>query len=78
VTLLRNPPAVIVYWEQTEAEVRAAEFYFRNGKRSGVRDLIAAIETLKPQYRTLDTFQSRTGDKFVVMAFAPKWPATRK
>jgi hypothetical protein len=76
--LLRNPPAVIVYWEQTEAEVRAAEFYFRNGKRSGVRDLIGAIEILKPRYRTLDTFKSRTGDKFVVMAIAAQPSATRK
>jgi hypothetical protein len=67
INLLRYPPRVIVYWDQTAAELSAEEHYFRNGKPSGVRDLVRAINELKPQYRIVDTFHSITGDRFVVM-----------
>ena len=63
----RTPPAVIVYLDQRESSVRDAEILFRHGHRSGVRDIIAAIKSLRPEYRTLDTFESRTGDEFVVL-----------
>jgi hypothetical protein len=70
--ILRDPPAVIVYWEQTEEEVRAGEVLYRHGRRSGVRDMMAAIDALKPQYRTLDTFETSTGDRFKVMTRTSK------
>jgi len=70
--ILRDPPAVIVYWEQTEEEVRAGEVTYRHGGRSGVRDMVAAIDALKPQYRILDTFETSTGDRFIVMARSSK------
>jgi hypothetical protein len=67
-SILRKPPAVIIYLEQPEDKLRSGEMTFRHGRRSGVRDMIAAIDALKPQYRTLDTFKTHTGDEFVVMA----------
>jgi len=46
-----TPPAVIVYFHHTEAEILSAERTFRGGRRSGQRDLTAAIEALEPGYR---------------------------
>lgn len=69
-SILRNPPPVIVYLEQPEAKLRLAEGLFRDGHRSGVRDIIAAINSLRPEYHTLDRFETRTGDEFVVLARA--------
>ena len=65
--ILKNPPAVIVYWDQTEQELQDGERNFRHGNRSGMRDMVAAINALRPQYRAVDTFQTLTGDKFIVM-----------
>lgn len=66
--ILRDPPAVIVYLEQPEASLRDAEILFREGHRSGVRDIISAINTLQPKYETVDSFESLTGGRFVVLA----------
>jgi len=52
--LLANPPAVIVYFEQTEEELRMGEANFRGGRRSGQRSIVSAIEKLRPQYRVVD------------------------
>lgn len=48
--LLKNPPSVIIYLPETEAQLRAQEAVWRNGHPMGQRDIIAAIETLIPTY----------------------------
>jgi hypothetical protein len=60
--LLNHPPEVILFARPTEANLRAQEFVWRDGKPSGQRDLIAALDTLLPDYRLLDTFVLRQGD----------------
>lgn len=67
-SILRNPPKVIVYLEESEEEVHSGELDFRHGRPGGVRTLMAAIHSLRPQYRVLDTFRTRGGSEFVVMA----------
>jgi hypothetical protein len=44
--LRANPPAVIVDFRHTEAEIEDAEQIFRSGGRSGQRDIMAAIDDL--------------------------------
>jgi hypothetical protein len=51
--LKQNPPAVIVYYRVSEEDLKADELTWRNGRRSGQRDLIAAVESLVAGY-TLD------------------------
>lgn len=68
--ILQNPPAVIVYWDQTEQELQLGEQDFRHGNRSGMRDMVAAINALQPKFRVVDTFKTLTGDKFIVMVRA--------
>lgn len=70
-TILRTPPAVIVYWDMTESELREGDKNFRHGNRSGVHDFVDVLSELQPKYRTIDTFQTNTGDKFIVMAHVP-------
>ncbi len=66
--LIKQPPAVIVYWQQTEQEMRAAEFNFRHSRTSGVRDIAGAIGSLRPRYDQVDSITTPTGDTFVVLA----------
>jgi hypothetical protein len=55
-TLRSHPPAVIVYLKNSEEDLRTGEMNFRGGRRSGQRDLVAAINTLSPNYKLLDSF----------------------
>jgi hypothetical protein len=55
-TLLQNPPAVIVDFEFTEAQIADNEMLFRGGNRSGQRDLIDAIHHLTKDYELLETY----------------------
>ena len=48
--LLQNPPAVIVYMEPDQAELRESERLFRGGQPSVERDLAAAIQSLTRDY----------------------------
>jgi hypothetical protein len=57
-TLLRKKPAVIIYYRQPEDYLRLEEKRWRGGNRSGQRDIIAAIESLIPEYRLAATFPS--------------------
>lgn len=54
--LLRARPAVLIYGPQPEAYWRQQEAYWRDGNRSGQRDLIAAVESLAREYRSVRTF----------------------
>ena len=55
--LLRVRPAVLIYGPTSEQFLRANEAYWRNGKPSGQRDIIAAVETLAQEYRFVQVFQ---------------------
>jgi len=65
--VLRNPPAVIVFWDITPSELLEGEKNWRHGKRSGVHDFAEALNQLKESYKIIDVFQTGTGDRFVVM-----------
>ncbi len=49
--LLQARPAVLIYGRMPEAFLREEEDHWRNGQRSGQRDLIAAVETLAREYK---------------------------
>jgi hypothetical protein len=55
--LLRARPAVLIYGRLPEPFLREEEEHWRNGQRSGQRDLIAAVETLAQEYTLARTFQ---------------------
>ena len=55
--LLRVRPAVLIYGPTSEEFLRANEAYWRNGKRSGQRDIIAAVETLAQEYKFIRVFR---------------------
>jgi len=59
--ILAKRPAVIVYIRQTEAQLLGSEKNFRGGRRSGLRDMLAAIDKLESEYRIADTFTTPTG-----------------
>jgi hypothetical protein len=55
--LLRVRPAVLIYAPLPETFLLAEEAYWRNGRRSGQRDLIAAVEVLAQEYRFVRMFK---------------------
>lgn len=55
-TILEQPPAVIVDFEFTEEQILDNEHLFRDGNRSGQRDMIAAIKTLTADYDLLESY----------------------
>lgn len=54
--LLAARPAVIIYYPTPEWSLRADERLWRNGKRSGQRDIIAAVEQLARSYQLVASF----------------------
>jgi hypothetical protein len=66
--LLAAPPAVIIYYRQEEAVVLGNESMWRNGQRSGQRDIVAAIETLVSHYRLAGAFDVPP-NRFQVMVY---------
>ncbi|HTW48342.1 MAG TPA: hypothetical protein VMD92_10345 [Acidobacteriaceae bacterium] len=60
--LLQNPPAVILYARPDEAALHLQDVLWRGGKRSGQRDLVAALDRLVGHDIPADTFVLRTGD----------------
>ncbi len=65
--LVRHPPRVIVQWQESEQWVRAGEISFRHGRRSGVRDLLSAVDSLKSEYSQIDSINMAGGEKLVVL-----------
>jgi hypothetical protein len=49
--LLANPPKVLIYVPQTEAQMREDEAMWRGGHRMGQRDIAAAVQSLASTYR---------------------------
>lgn len=60
--VLRARPAVLLYARPTEAQLRLEEAVWRNGNRSGQRDLVAVLDTLAAEYQLVDTFCLQPGD----------------
>jgi hypothetical protein len=60
--LLQNRPAVVLYARPSEAELREQELIWRGGRRSGQRDLVAAVDLIVADYRLVDTFEIRPGN----------------
>lgn len=60
--LLQHPPEVILYARPTEDDLRVQEAIWRDGRPSGQRDLIRAVDSLLPNYRRVDTFELMPGD----------------
>lgn len=54
--LLRARPAVLIYGPRPD-QLAWEEWFWRNGKPSGQRDLIAAVETLAREYTLVRTFK---------------------
>jgi hypothetical protein len=60
--LKRSPPAVIIYCRLPEQALQEEEKLWRGGRRSGQRDIIAAIEGLLAGYRLSGTYVVAPGD----------------
>ena len=61
--MLRVRPAVLIYGPKSETLLRADEITWRDGKLSGQRDLIAAVETLAHEYRFVRMFKMYPSDE---------------
>ena len=73
--LLDHPPAVIVWFDQNETEVREGELNFRGGRRSGQRSIIAAIQQLSSTYSIVNTLYTPiTYEKVVILARSASKP----
>jgi hypothetical protein len=55
--VLKARPAVIIYYRHTPKSLKSGEVLWRHGKKSGQRDIIAAVETLVKQYRLAASYQ---------------------
>lgn len=60
--LLARPPVVLVYARPTEEHLVAEEKLWRNGRRSGQRDLVGALDSLLGQYDLRGTYVLKPGD----------------
>jgi hypothetical protein len=69
--LLRVRPAVLIYAPLPEGVLRWDENFWRNGKPSGQRDLIAAVEILASQYKLVRTFKLRSWPNLVNVYVRP-------
>jgi hypothetical protein len=55
--LLKTPPAVIVIHPDMPQEIATEEMLFRDGRRSSVRDVLSALESIYPRYKVVRMFQ---------------------
>jgi Dolichyl-phosphate-mannose-protein mannosyltransferase len=70
--LLQSPPKVIIYLPETEEQLRAQEVVWRDGRRMGQRDIIAAIETLAQTYRLAGVFPTSPENQSVYVYVRPE------
>jgi hypothetical protein len=54
--LLSRPPAVIVVHRDLPGEITTEELLFRNGRRSDVREVLAALDSLSPRYQVVGIY----------------------
>jgi hypothetical protein len=69
--LLQKRPKVIVYYREPDDYLAGEELIWRQGKPSGQRDIIAAIETLIKDYRLAETFPSPKNARTVLVFVRP-------
>jgi hypothetical protein len=69
--LTRARPAVIIYCRLPEATLRTDEQVWRGGRRSGQRDIIAAVEALVAGYQLAGTYDVTPGDPSVAVYIRP-------
>ncbi|HSU61633.1 MAG TPA: hypothetical protein VLI55_20155 [Bryobacteraceae bacterium] len=69
--LLAARPAVLIYYPTPEWSLRADERIWRSGKRSGQRDIIAAIEELARSYRLAASFRIPPNDSAIQIYVRP-------
>jgi hypothetical protein len=69
--LLRNPPKVMVIHATSLGFLRGEELTFRNGRPSGVRKIVEAIQILTPRYRLVQT-SPVPGDKVPIQIWVLK------
>jgi len=65
--LRESRPAVIVYYRETEQQQRDAERLWRNGRPSGQRLLVRAIEDLVRGYRMSGSYRLSEGDPEILV-----------
>jgi hypothetical protein len=70
--LLKNPPKVIIYLPETEAQSRSEEALWRNGHRMGQRDIAAAVETLAKTYRLAGVYPTLPENQNVYVYVRPE------
>ncbi|HUZ46957.1 MAG TPA: hypothetical protein VMW54_10005 [Terriglobia bacterium] len=58
--ILQAKPAVIIYYRQTPEYLKSEEALWRDGKRSGQRDIIAAVEKLVRGYKLAASYDVPT------------------
>jgi len=67
--LRKNPPAVIVLFKPTDQELRRDEIYYRSGRRTSQRDLLAAVAEIQTRCRFHDSIVlSDTGQTVEILA----------
>jgi hypothetical protein len=67
--LRKNPPAVIVLFKPTDQELRRDEIYYRSGRRTSQRDLLAAVAEIQTRCRFQDSIVlPDTGQKVEILA----------
>jgi hypothetical protein len=75
--LLAHPPAVIIFGFESDLFLRGQERLWRNGKPCGQRAILAAIDSLKVNYRLAAKFvpYGRVGYYYVYVR-PTSWPAS--
>jgi hypothetical protein len=69
--LLEKRPKVIVYYRQPEEYLKEEELIWRQGRRSGQRDIISAVETLIKNYQLAGTFEGPKNARTVLVYVRP-------
>ncbi|HEX7359191.1 MAG TPA: hypothetical protein VF283_01745 [Bryobacteraceae bacterium] len=72
--LLRNPPAVLIWYLEPEAGLEAEEAVWRHGHRSGQRAIIAAVQQLAQRYRLAGSFVLPPNGYQIKVYVRPKTP----
>lgn len=71
--LLNAQPTVIVYSRPSESDLRADEAIWRNGRTSGQRDLVAALDQIVASYRLVGIYRLRPDDN-PIRLYVRDWP----
>lgn len=56
--LLRSPPKLMIIRRDPEKQVASDELFYRDGRASGVRTILRALEVLGPRYRVVGVYRA--------------------